>query len=88
MTEEEFRQDLRAEGYGNPKSIAVAPDWQKDMHTHEESVRVWIESGEFTLILESGATSYGPGEWCEIPAGTLHTEKMSPGGVSALLAVK
>ena len=44
--------------------------------------------GEFILALESESTSYTPGEWCELIAGTVHTERTGPDGATVLLAYK
>lgn len=88
MNEEQFRQKLRERGYGEPEIAEAGPGPVKDMHTHDESVMWLVLSGEVTMMLENASTTYGPGDWYENPAGTLHTERIGPDGVSVLMAKK
>ena len=88
MNEVEFRQELEKRGYGEAEIKTFEPGPAKDMHTHDESVMVLILEGQFTLVTENQATTYGPGDCCENPAGTLHTEEIGPQGVKALMALK
>lgn len=88
MTEEEFRQNLRARDYDDPQIEEAGPGPLKDMHTHDQSVMWLVLSGELTMILEGGSTTYRPGDWYENVAGTLHTERIGPDGVSVLMARK
>ena len=88
MNEEQFRRELRARGYAEPQTRDYDPDVDNEMHTHEFSAMVLVKSGEFTLALEDRVTTYGPGEWCELEAGTVHAERTGPGGASVLLARK
>jgi mannose-6-phosphate isomerase-like protein (cupin superfamily) len=88
MTEEEFREKLRERGYGDPQIEEAGPGPVKDMHTHDQSVMWLVLSGELTMMLEGASTTYRPGDWCENVAGTLHTERMGPEGVTVLLARK
>lgn len=88
MNEEEFKKKLRDRGYGEAKIKEYEPNLDKPMHTHDVSAMALVVSGEFTLALESESTTYSPGEWCELPAGTVHTERTGPGGATILLAYK
>ena len=88
MTEAEFRQKLQEQGYGEPMPMEYAPRLDKPMHTHEQSAMGLVVSGEFILKLEDGRKSYQPGEWCELPAGTVHTESAGGDGANALMAFK
>ena len=86
MNEEQFRQELRARGYAEVQEKDYGPDVDSEMHTHEFSVMVLVKSGEFKLALEDGITTYKPGDWCELEAGTVHAERTGPGGASILVA--
>jgi quercetin dioxygenase-like cupin family protein len=88
MNEEQFRQKLRDEGYTEPEVHEVEPESEKflKMHTHDQSTMSLVLSGEFTMITESGSRTYKQGDWCENPAGTLHTERIGPEGATALVA--
>ena len=88
MDEEEFRIKAQADGYSEPEIHEVEHAPKKEMHTHEQSILSLVLSGEFTMYYEQESKTYGPGEWCENPAGTLHTEQIGPNGVTALVAKK
>ena len=88
MDEKEFRKKALDEGYSEPEIHDVELFPAKEMHTHDQSVLSLVLSGEFTMIFEHESTTYGPGEWCENPAGTLHTEQISVNGVIALVGKK
>lgn len=88
MTEDQFRQQLQEKGYGEAKIREFEPNQDKEMHTHDLSAMALVMRGEFILALESESTSYTPGEWCELIAGTVHTERTGPDGATVLLAYK
>ncbi|MEE8225644.1 MAG: hypothetical protein V3R30_02400, partial [Kiloniellales bacterium] len=60
MDEDQFRQKLREQGYGDPQIEEARPGPIKDMHTHDQSVMWLVLSGELTMMLESGSTTYRP----------------------------
>lgn len=88
MNEDQFRKQLRERSYDDAQIKEFEPNLDKEMHTHDLSAMAFVMSGEFTLALESESTSYAPGEWCELPAGTVHTERTGPNGATVLLACK
>ena len=88
MNEDQFRQQLRERGYGDAQIKEFEPSLDREMHTHELSAMALVMSGEFILALETGSTTYGPGDWCELEAGTVHTERTGPNGATVLLAYK
>ena len=88
MTEEEFRQQVKEKGYGEPAVKEYGPFMDEPMHTHDFAAALLILSGEFTLVLEDGSTTYRPGEWCELSAGVLHTENTGAEGAKFIFAKK
>ena len=88
MNQDQFKQRMQDRGYGNAEVKTYGPDVEEPMHTHDVSVMALVLSGEVTLALEDGSTTYTAGEWCELPAGTLHTERIGSSGASLLLAYK
>lgn len=88
MNEEQFRQQLREKGYGEAQIKEYAPNTDGPMHTHDVSVMLLVLNGEFTLAQPNGATTYKPGECCELVAGAEHTERAGPEGARVLLARK
>ncbi len=88
MNEDLFRQQLREKGYGEARIVEYEPNADREMHTHDFTAMVLVMIGDFTLALESESTTYGPGDWCELEAGTVHTERTGPSGATILLATK
>jgi hypothetical protein len=73
---------------GYEETIQSGPGPLKELHTHDQSQLVLVLSGKFIMINERGFTAYGPGDWYENLAGTLHTEQFGPQGCKVLLAKK
>ncbi len=88
MNEDQFRQELKERGYGDPEIMEAEPGPIKELHTHDQSQLVLVLTGEFIMMNANGFTTYGPGDWYENVAGTLHTEQIGPNGVKVLLAKK
>ena len=85
MNEERFRQRLREKGYEEGQFKAYAPNTDGPMHTHDFSVMLLVVSGEFTLARNNGATTFRPGEICELAAGIEHVERTGASGARVLL---
>ena len=88
VNEQQFRQQLSEQGYGEPQPREFSAGLDIGMHAHERSVMLLVTKGEFMLRLEDGDTVFQPGGWCELPAGTLHTERTGPNGAMTLLGYK
>jgi len=88
MNQTEFRQMVQQHGYGEAQVTEYEPGLDNKMHTHDFSAMVLVLSGEFTLARESGAATFGPGECCEVEAGTVHAERTGPSGATVLVARK
>ena len=88
MTEDEFQTLLRINGYGEPKSQTFAPTIDSDLHTHEFSAMLLVTEGEFTLLYENGSKTFTAGQHCEVPVGTVHTERAGADGAKVLAATK
>ncbi len=88
MNEAQFRQQLQAQGYGEPQSINYEANMVKDMHVHDFSASVLVLSGAFTLVTEDGSVTHQPGEVCTLAAGTLHSEQTGANGAIILIGKK
>lgn len=88
MNRNEFQHQVREQGYGDAQIKEFEPRLDTEMHTHDFAVMALVVSGQFTLARESGATTYGPGDWCELEAGTMHAEQTGAEGATVLLAIK
>lgn len=75
MTGEEFKKHLAENGYSEAKRVEYKPGVDGELHTHEFSAMVMVAEGEFTIGYEDGDVTYRPGEFYELPAGTLHVER-------------
>ena len=88
MTEDEFRSELAAQGYGEPRSYEFEPDADGELHSHEFSAMAMVTEGEFRLGLTDETRVMGVGDWCEVSAGTLHSEMAGPVGATLLVGTK
>jgi quercetin dioxygenase-like cupin family protein len=88
MTEAEFRDRLRANGYLDTRTIDYAPHHGPEIHTHEFSAMGIVTAGELTLVYEDRRETFAVGEWYEVPAGTPHAEHTGEAATSALLGTK
>lgn len=87
MTEEDFAALAREEGYGPSKAVTFDPRAKRDMHSHEETLLVYVRRGEFILNTEEGTHSFSPGETCLVAQGVRHAEEAGPEGAE-ILAVR
>lgn len=84
MTEEEFRSQLATAGYGEPTTTEYPPDADGVFHTHDFSAMLLVTAGEFRLVLEDDTQVMRVGDWCEVPAGTVHYEQSGADGAAVL----
>ena len=84
MTEEEFRAQLETKGYLDVAGKEWEPNTDGKFHTHDFSAMLLVTRGEFRLVLEDETQSFGPGQWCEVPAGTVHYEQAGAEGASVI----
>jgi quercetin dioxygenase-like cupin family protein len=79
MTRAEFEADLRQEGY-EIREGEFKPDHHSTAHAHDYDARVLVLDGSVTLVFGKDRVTYGPGDSCAVPAGTLHEEHTEAGG--------
>jgi quercetin dioxygenase-like cupin family protein len=88
MTEDEFQAKLKAGGYGDVSSKQWEPETDGEFHSHEFSAMLLVTEGEFRVVYEGGTEAFGPGESCEVTAGTVHYEQTGPAGAVVLAGKK
>lgn len=88
MTEEEFRTELATRGYGEPRDAVFEPHADGELHSHDFSAMAMVTDGEFRLGLEDETRVMAVGDWCEVSAGTLHSEHAGPVGATLLVGTK
>ena len=84
MTRAEFEADLRKEGY-EVREGEIKPNEHREAHAHGFDARVFVLDGSITLVFGKDRVTYGPGDSCSVPAGTVHEEHTDADGVPDLL---
>lgn len=92
MKEYAYRTAAAEKGYGHPTEKVLAPGVVNDEHTHDVSLFVYVQEGEFTVDVEKdGAFETNkclPGDIIEVPSGVSHIERIGPQGTKLLVARK
>ena len=88
MDKTEFDTQLRADGYTEIETKAVAPRPANEGHGHSYAVRGLVLAGAFTVIQESKSTTYRPGEVFTVEAGQVHSEEVGMEGAQILVGRK
>ena len=73
MTRDEFEAELRRDGYEINEG-EMQPNVHRHLHAHEFDARLFVVKGSLTLAFENDRVTYGPGDSCSVPAGTVHAE--------------
>jgi quercetin dioxygenase-like cupin family protein len=81
-----FESQARKEGYKEPLEREMAANLVNPTHTHEFDAQLLILGGEMTILRDGAAHIYRQGDTCEVPAGTVHEERVGPEGVRYLAA--
>jgi len=83
MNRAEFEADVRREGY-ELREGTIEPNVHRDAHSHEFDARLFVLEGSVTLVFGTDRRTYGPGDSCNVPAGTMHEEHTEADGVRFL----
>ena len=73
MDRAEFEADLTREGYELSEG-EIKPNVHRGSHAHKFDARLFVLEGSITLVFGDGCCTYGPGDSCNVPAGTTHEE--------------
>lgn len=87
-TFDEFAVRARADGFVEPRAVEYAPNADPEMHAHDFDARVLITDGELHMALDDTVLVLGPGQECNVPAGTLHSERTEAMGAVGFLATR
>lgn len=85
MSRAEFEEDVRREGY-EVREGEIKPNEHREAHAHGFDARLFVLDGSITLVFGDDRVTYGPGDSCSVPAGTLHEEHTEADGVRYLAA--
>ena len=80
MTRVEFETELRQNGY-EVREGEIKPNVHREAHAHEFDARLLVLDGSITLVFGRERVTYGPGDSCSVPAGTMHEEHTDADGV-------
>jgi mannose-6-phosphate isomerase-like protein (cupin superfamily) len=83
MTRAEFEAELRREGY-EVREGEHKPHTHREAHAHGFDARLLVLDGSITLVFGNDRVTYGPGDSCTVPAGTMHEEHTEAEGVRYL----
>jgi quercetin dioxygenase-like cupin family protein len=84
----ELEKQLHREGFRHTYVWEDGPDRRYSDHTHPVETAHIILEGEMTLTMDGRNTTYGAGERCDVPAGTVHAASMGPAGCRYLIGEK
>jgi quercetin dioxygenase-like cupin family protein len=85
MDEKEIARQLAEEGFRHTYVWRDAPNVYYPEHTHATETAHVILQGEMTLTVAGQTRTYGIGERCDVPAGTVHVARMGPEGCRYLI---
>ena len=88
MNEQEFRSRAIANGFSDFQQKEYPFDTNPPLHSHEFSVTLIVTRGEFCLQFPNTTSMYSIGDYCDLPANTIHAERAGENGASVLLARK
>jgi quercetin dioxygenase-like cupin family protein len=83
MDRAEFEANLRREGY-ELREGEIKPNEHRGSHAHEFDAQLFVLEGSITLVFGADRCTYGPGDSCNVPAGTMHEEHTEADGVRYL----
>ena len=80
MTRAEFEAEIVREGY-EVREGEIEPNTHRAAHAHDFDARVLVVGGSITLVFGENRVTYGLGDSCSVPAGTMHEEHTDADGV-------
>jgi mannose-6-phosphate isomerase-like protein (cupin superfamily) len=78
--EKDYQKQLEAEGFTHTFVWQDGPKAFYPDHTHAGLTAHIILDGEMTLAIDGKSQTYRAGERCDVPAGAVHSARMSPSG--------
>jgi hypothetical protein len=88
LTEEEFKEQLRRQGFSRVYVWQDGAGVFYPEHSHQELTAHIILDGEITLSIRGVTKTYHVGERFDVPAGVTHAARMGPGGCRYMIGEK
>ncbi|NNF54150.1 MAG: cupin domain-containing protein [Acidimicrobiales bacterium] len=85
---DDFHDFCVADGYDAPADKVYQPNDRPGFHTHPFDARVLIIKGMLVMAMTDHEMVLGPGDVCDVPAGTPHSEQTAATGAKGLLAIR
>ena len=79
-----FEEEATRDGFEVQEST-LAAGTNVSEHTHPFDARLYVLSGNISISCDGDATTYGPGDTCQVDADTPHTEVVESGEVAFLV---
>ena len=84
----ELERQLHREGFRHTYVRQDRPHAAYPDHTHAVETAHIILEGELTLTRNGESVTYGPGQRCDVPAGSVHAARIGPEGCRYLIGEK
>ncbi len=81
-----YREKARQDGFSDPVEKMVEADRFNAVHTHEETLFLFIQAGRLTVDKADGQVVGTPGKTITVAAGLDHTERAGPEGAMILVS--
>ena len=88
MSEAEYEQQLRADGFGGIFVWRDRPDAFYPDHTHAGITAHVVLEGEITVTFGGRTVTYRAGDRFDVPAGAVHAARIGPGGCRYMVGEK
>lgn len=85
MTEQEFREQLRSEGFDQLVLVERAPAGMLDRHRHPFEAKALVLQGSIEIDCAGERRTYAAGEVFHLPREAEHVERYGPQGVRYLV---
>lgn len=85
MNEQDFREQLRAEGFEHAVLVEREPGGMLDTHRHPFEAKALVLQGSIEIDCAGESRSYAEGDVFHLPRDAEHVERYGPQGVRYLV---
>ncbi len=86
LTEKEYKEDLRQEGFKNIEVMTDDPGKIYPDHTHDTMVAHIILEGEMMLVVKGTVYTLRPGDRFDVPREAVHSARVGLSGCRYIVA--
>ena len=88
MTEKEFEEQLRSEGFSGIFVHRDSPNAFYPEHTHSGITAHIVLEGDITVTSQGQTTTYKSGQRFDVPAGEIHSAQIGADGCRYMIGEK